>query len=88
MADIQDLWQSLAALKTSIPFVIALPILIATVFASIVDWLEGYLADRQDTPSQYQSDDLDPSVRQRQSGEVSATSRPAFEGGNHLTKTA
>ena len=49
MPDVQDLWALASALKTSLAFAIALPILVATVFASIVDWLEGYLA-RQQSP--------------------------------------
>lgn len=44
MPDVYDLWSGLAALKTLPPFVIALPILIALVFASIADWLERRLS--------------------------------------------
>lgn len=55
MADVQDLWALTSALKTSIPFAIALPILLATVFANIADWLEGYMARQQPPQGQAQS---------------------------------
>ena len=65
MSHFHDLWHWMAALKTSLPFAIALPILVATVFASIVDWLERYLAADQQTASQHQADDPSASARQR-----------------------
>ena len=65
MSHFHDLWHWMAALKTSLPFAIALPILVATLFASIVDWLERYLATYQETASQHQADNPSASARQR-----------------------
>ncbi len=55
MPDVQDLWALASALKTSLAFAIALPILVATVFANIVDWLEGYLTRQQSPQGQAES---------------------------------
>jgi hypothetical protein len=55
MPDVQDLWALADALKTSLPFAVALPILVATVFANIVDWLEGYLTRQQSPQEQAES---------------------------------
>jgi hypothetical protein len=38
-----ELWDTMAALKTSLPLAIALPILVALMLASIADWLERRL---------------------------------------------
>src|SRR5262245_48807374 len=43
MFDLHDLQNWMDALKASPPFAVALPILVATVFASLADWLERYL---------------------------------------------
>ena len=44
-----DLWAWMAALRTSLPFAVALPILLATAFATLADWLEHYLSHYQQT---------------------------------------
>jgi|SRR5215510_10190723 len=43
MFDLHDLKNWMDALKASPPFAVALPILVAIVFASLADWLERYL---------------------------------------------
>jgi hypothetical protein len=57
MPDLQDVWLWMNALRASLPFAIALPILVATVFATIVDWIEHHLAEYQETASQHQTND-------------------------------
>jgi len=47
MPDRYQLWEWASALKASLPFAMALPIFIATVFASLVDWVEAYLVGQQ-----------------------------------------
>lgn len=55
MPDLQALWIWVTALKGSLPFAIALPILVATVFATVADWVEDYLVRHQ--PKQDPTDD-------------------------------
>jgi hypothetical protein len=43
MPSFNDLWLWMHEFTASPAFVVALPILIARVFASLVDWLEGYV---------------------------------------------
>jgi hypothetical protein len=47
MLELHDLWSWLGTLKASPLFAIALPILLAKMFASIVDWVEGSLVTDQ-----------------------------------------
>jgi hypothetical protein len=79
MADFDDLSQWMATLKTSLPFVIASPFLIATAFASLADWVEDYLATYQRTASRGYADDASAAARQRQSA-VTRSMLPALEG--------
>jgi hypothetical protein len=43
MPILYDLWQWTGELKTSLPFMLALPIVVAMAFATLVDWLERHL---------------------------------------------
>jgi hypothetical protein len=54
-ARLTALWIWVIALRGSLPFAITLPILVATVFATIADWVEDYLVRHR--PKQDQSDD-------------------------------
>jgi hypothetical protein len=86
MPDVYDLWSGLAALKTLPPFVIALPILIALVFASIADWLERRLSASQEAESQ---DWVDANVflaNQHQSWNAARTGRPLVPAGDRSRK--
>jgi hypothetical protein len=60
-----ELWDAMAALHTSLPFAVALPILVALVLASIADWLERRLTTDQASPSQDLADDTAASANQR-----------------------
>ena len=51
MSRFQDLSEWMAALTTSLPFAIALPILLATAFATLADWFDHYLTTYRHTPS-------------------------------------
>jgi hypothetical protein len=55
MPDLHALWIWMSALKGSLPFALALPILVATAFATIADWVEDHLVRHQ--ASQDQTDD-------------------------------
>jgi hypothetical protein len=52
MPSLDDLWQWTGELKTSLPFAMALPIAVAIVFATLVDWLERRLATPPKAASQ------------------------------------
>jgi hypothetical protein len=56
MTDLHDLWEMTSALKTSLPFAIALPLLVAIAFATLVDWLERYLLGHQSTQGNTEGD--------------------------------
>jgi hypothetical protein len=60
-----ELWDTMAALPTSLPFAIALPILVALVLASIADWLERRLTTDQASTSQDLADNTATSANQR-----------------------
>jgi len=60
-----ELWDTMAALKTSLPFAIALPILVALMLASIADWLERRLTRDQAPPLRDWADDTAASANQR-----------------------
>jgi hypothetical protein len=50
MGGLHELWELMGALRTSLPFAIALPLLVGLVFASAVDWIERRLnAEREGT---------------------------------------
>jgi hypothetical protein len=52
MTGAHELSDVLVRLKTSLPFVVALPIIVALVFASIVDWLERRLTAHPETAAE------------------------------------
>ena len=76
MPDFHELWDAMAALKASLPFAIALPILVALVFASIADWLERRLTTDQASPSQDWADDAAASASEHRRWRLGRTGRP------------
>jgi hypothetical protein len=64
MPDLYDLWEAVSTLKASLPFAIALPILVALVFASIADWLERRLTTDQAAASRDWADSAATSAKQ------------------------
>jgi len=52
MLDPQDPWARVSALKASLPFAMALPTLVAIVFAACADWVERYLTGPQPLPDE------------------------------------
>jgi hypothetical protein len=83
MPDFQDLWYGINALKTSPLMVIALPMLVATVFASIVDWVESYIGRSQETTSRHLADEACASARQTHSRRVTPNRSPIFGVSGH-----
>ena len=75
MPHFQEFWDAMAALKASLPFAIALPILIALVFASIVDRLERRLNVHQDDTSQDWVEDAEPAASEHRNWKLVSTGR-------------
>jgi hypothetical protein len=46
MPEFSDVSQWVTEIKTSVPFAMAVPILVALVLASLVDWIERHLGPR------------------------------------------
>ena len=68
MLGLDELWEGIGALRTSLPFAFALPLLVALVFASIVDWIERRLnADLEDA-DQDEADATDALAYRHQAG--------------------
>ena len=82
MADFDDLWNWMAALKTSLPFAIALPILLATGFASLADWFEATWPRIGRHRQQWHADEPGAPARQRESREATPSGSPALEAGS------
>ena len=85
MSQFQDLWDWMVALKTSLPFAIALPILLATAFATLADWFDHYLATYRHAPSQGHA--AEPRA-QRESHGVTPSRSPVFkaDGGHSIER--
>jgi hypothetical protein len=79
MPDFHDVWNWMGALGASPLFPIALPVLLATAFASLADWVEHRLAGDQSASQPYADGDSaaarKPHVRQ-----VTPGRSPAFHG--------
>ena len=88
MSQFQDLWDWMAALKTSLPFAIALPILLATAFATLADWVDHYLGTYRQTSSPRPADDPSMSARRRDSSGVTPSRSPVFkaDGGHSIER--
>ena len=82
MAGFDDLWNWMEALKTSPLLPIALPILLATGFATLADWFDDYLATYRQTSAQWHADEPGAPARQRESREATASRSPALEAGS------
>jgi hypothetical protein len=81
MSQFQDLWDWMGALQTSLPFAIALPIILATVFATFADWFDHFLATYRQTPSQCHADEPNMSARQREGRGATPSRSPALKAG-------
>ena len=79
MPDFHDVWTWMDALKASPLFPIALPVLLATAFASLADWFEHRLAGYQSASQQY-ADDHSASVREPHSQRATPSRSPVFQG--------
>jgi hypothetical protein len=82
MLDFASLWDVLGELKTSLLFVIALPIFLATALASLADWAERHLAAHDPTTSKPLADNRSASARQPHSRRVTPTGSPIFQAGD------
>ena len=79
MPDFHDVWTWIDALKASLLFPIALPVLLATGFAALADWFEHRLAGYQGASQQY-ADDHSASVREPHSRQATPSRSPVFHG--------
>jgi hypothetical protein len=63
MPNLHELSDAMGAVRTSLPFAFALPLLVALAFASVVDWIERRLSKPEEGTAQDPVDARDASPR-------------------------
>ena len=79
MSHFQNLSEWMAALTASLPFAIALPILLAIAFATLADWFDHYLTTYRHTPSRGRAGEP---RAERESHGMTPSISPAFKAGS------
>jgi hypothetical protein len=83
MLGLHELWDGVGALRTSLPFAFALPLVVALMFAFVVDWIERRLNAGQEREAQDRVEDADSWVGRWGSWKLESTSRPLAKTSDH-----